>query len=52
MPRPKSFTMLALPLVALAMSLGAAIFCPSHRGLYVDPGRPEAAEPLKMAHGG
>jgi len=44
--------MLALPLIALALSLGAAILCPRHHDLYADPGRPDVAEPRRAPPGG
>ena len=49
MPRPQSLATLALSLVILALSLGAALLGGSRDGLYADVGAPEAAEPLKAA---
>ena len=45
MPRPKSVATLALSLICLFMSLGAAIYGARNDDLFAEPGRAESAAP-------
>jgi hypothetical protein len=51
MSRLHSVAILAMSVVALAMSLGATLLGADRNGLYADPGRPEAAASMTVTPG-
>lgn len=50
-PGLRALATLAFSLVVFALSLGAAMLSTNRGGLYADPGRAEAAAPLKVGAG-